>query len=422
MDDGLSCLIIIILVVFSAFFSASETAFTSCNRIKLKTQADDGDKKSQAILNTLEKYDRLLSTILIGNNIVNIASASIATILFINLSGEELGPTLSTIVMTIVVLIFGEVLPKNLAKNHAESMAKFFHPFLKVLIYIFLPFSWLLGKLANLANKLFKSKKKESDTLDEDDLLTIIDEIEEEGLIKPYEADLISSAIKFDDIEVKDIVTPRKDLTVVHTDMTVEEIRHVFEESKYTRIPVYENTIDNIIGILHEKDFYSYLLKNGEKDFILKKVMQQATFVSQETKISIVFKMFKDKRVHMAIVLDQFDSTLGLITLEDIIEELVGEIFDETDEIFEQVKQIDENTYIISGKELVSDAFDSIGIEIEDEIEDFDLNQTVNSWLSKEFGKLPTSGDNFLFLDKWKITVKSASKKGAKEVEIMRVE
>ena len=420
MDDGLSCFIIIVLVVFSAFFSASETAFTSCNKIKLKTQADDGDKKAQAVLNTIEKYDRLLSTILIGNNIVNIASASIATVVFVKHFGD-LGSTLSTVIMTIIVLIFGEVLPKNLAKNHAEAMAKFFHPIIKLLIYIFIPFSWLLGKLANLVSKLFKAKREDSDSLDEDDLLTIIDEIEEEGKIKPYEKDLISSAIKFDDIEVKDIVTPRKDVVAVNTEMTVDEVRQIFEESKYTRIPVYEDTIDNIIGILHEKDFYSFLIRN-EEDFKIKKIMQQATFVSQETKISIVFKMFKDKRVHMAIVLDQFDSTLGIITLEDIIEELVGEIFDETDEIFEEVRQIEEGVYLVSGKELVNDAFDIIGIEIEDEIEDFDLNQTINSWLSKEFGKLPTSGDNFLFLEQWKVTVKSASKKGAKEVEIMKVE
>lgn len=421
MDDGLSCFIIIILVVFSAFFSASETAYTSCNRIKLKTQADDGDKNSQAVLDTVEKYDRLISTILIGNNIVNIASASIATVVFVRNFGN-IGSTLSTIIMTIIVLIFGEVLPKNLAKNHAEGISKFVNPIIKILIYICLPISWLLGKLSNLFNSLFASKKMSDDSLTEDDLLTIIDEIEEEGKIKPYEKDLISSAIKFDDIEVKDIVTPRKDLTVINVDSSVEEICKTFEDTKFTRIPVYEDTIDNIIGILHEKDFYSYLLRKNSENFKLRKVMQSVNFVSQETKISLVFKMFKDKRVHMAIVLDQFDSTLGLITMEDIIEELVGEIFDETDEIFEEIKQIDDDTYLVSGKEMVNDAFDIIGIEIEEEIENFDLNQTINSWLCKEFGKLPTSGDNFLFLDKWKVVVKSATRKGAKEVIISKVE
>lgn len=416
MDDGLPCIIILICVIFSAFFSATETAYTSSNRIKLKTQADDGDKKAEQTLLTLEKYDRLISTILIGNNIVNIAASSIATVLFTNWFSNN-GSWISTIVMTIIILIFGEVIPKNFGKNHAESVAKFVNPFVKFLIYLFLPLSFVLGQISKLFNRLFKSK--DQDGLNEDDLLTIIDEIEEEGKIKPYEKDLISSAIKFDDIDVKDIVTPRKDIIGIDLTMTIEEIRKTFEDSKFTRIPVYEGTIDNIIGILHEKDFYSYLIKNGEETFKLKKVMQPVNFVSQETKISIVFKMFKDKRVHMAVVLDQFDSTLGLITMEDIIEELVGEIFDETDEIFEETKKIDDDHYVASGKEIVHDAFDIIGIQIDDE-EDFDLNQTINSWLCKEFGRIPMSGDNFIFMDEWKVSVKSATRKGAKEVEFSK--
>ena len=420
MDDGLPWFIIVVLVLFSAFFSASETAFTSINRIRLKTQADDGDKKAQAVLVTSEKYDRLLSTILIGNNIVNIASASLATMIFTRHLGDN-GSWVSTIVMTLIVLIFGEVLPKNYAKNHAEFFAKLVNPILKILIYIFLPLSWILGLLSNLFNRLFKTKQT-NDSLTEDDLLTIIDEIEEEGKIKPYEKDLISSAIKFDDIEVKDIVTPRKDLTAIDVSMSTEEIRHIFEESKYTRIPVYDGTIDNIIGILHEKDFYSAIIRGEEENFRIKKIMQPVHYVSQETKISIAFKMFKDNRYHMAIVLDQFDSTLGLITMEDIIEELVGEIFDETDEIFEETKAIGENRYSVSGKEILNDAFDIIGIEIDEDDEEIDLNQTVNSWICCEFGRIPTSGDNFIFQDEWKITVKSATRKGAREVQFERIE
>ena len=419
MDDGLPCIIIIIFVFFSAFFSASETAYTSSNRIKLKTQADDGNKKAQAVLNMIDKYDRLISTILIGNNIVNIASASLATMVFTHLFQDN-GSWISTLVMTIIVLVFGEVLPKNFAKNHAESFAMFVNPFIICLVYLFLPFSWLLGKLSNLFNKLFKGKQTD-DSLTEDDLLTIIDEIEEEGKIKPYEKDLISSAIKFDDISVKDIVTPRKDVIGIDLESSIDEIRKTFEDSKFTRIPVFQGTIDNIIGILHEKDFYSELIKNNPEEFKLKRVMQPVNFVSQETKISVVFKMFKDKRVHMAIVLDQFDSTLGLITMEDIIEELVGEIFDETDEIFEETKKISDDKFIVSGKEIVNDAFEIMDIQIEED-EDFDMNQTINSWLCKEFGRIPTAGDNFIFHDDWKVIVKSATRKGAREVEIIKVE
>ena len=324
--------------------------------------------------------------------------------------------------MTIIVLICGEVTPKALAKQHSEEIAKVVNPIINVLMIIFFPFAWFLEKLSLLVNRIFKSRKQD-EILNEDDLLTIIDEIEEEGLIKPYEKDLISSAIKFDDIEVKDIVTPRKDITAIDIENTCEEVRLIFEKSKYTRIPVYQGTIDNIIGILHEKDFYSYVIKYGEEHFNVKKIMQSVHFVSQETKISIVFKMFKDKRFHMAIVLDQFDSTLGLITLEDIIEELVGEIFDETDEIFEETKLIGDDKYAVSGKEILGDALDIIGIEVEenDDEEELDLNQTVNSWLCCEFGRIPTSGDNFIFQDTWKVTVKSATRKGAKEVEIEKI-
>lgn len=420
--DGLpSIILIIVLVMFSAFFSATETAYTSVNKIKLKTQADDGNKRAAAVLKTIDKYDRLLSTILIGNNIVNIASASIATIFFTQKLGDN-GSWISTIVMTIIVLICGEVIPKALAKQHSEGIAKVVNPIINVLMIIFFPFAWFLEKLSLLVNRIFKSRKQD-EILNEDDLLTIIDEIEEEGLIKPYEKDLISSAIKFDDIEVKDIVTPRKDITAIDIENTCEEVRLIFEKSKYTRIPVYQGTIDNIIGILHEKDFYSYVIKYGEEHFNVKKIMQSVHFVSQETKISIVFKMFKDKRFHMAIVLDQFDSTLGLITLEDIIEELVGEIFDETDEIFEETKLIGDDKYAVSGKEILGDALDIIGIEVEenDDEEELDLNQTVNSWLCCEFGRIPTSGDNFIFQDTWKVTVKSATRKGAKEVEIEKI-
>ena len=421
MDEGLPCIIIIIvLVIFSAFFSSAETSYTSCNRIRLKTEADDGNKKAQSILNILEKYDRLLSTILIGNNIVNIASASLATVVFTRYFQEN-GSWISTIVMTIIVLIFGEVVPKGVAKNNAEAFAKFYLPIIKVLIIIFFPLSWLLEKISGLFNKLVKSDEND-ETLTEAELLTIIDEIEEEGKIKPYEKDLISSAIKFDDIEVKDIVTPRKDITAIDMEMSFEEIHKIFDETKYTRIPVYSGTIDNVIGILHEKDFYSYLLKynNDPSEFKVTKIMKTAHFVSQETKVSVIFKMFKDQRFHMAIVLDQFDSTLGLITLEDIIEELVGEIFDETDEIFDETTKVDEYHYRVSGKEILQDAFNIIEIDVEDE-DELDLNQTINSWLSSVFGRIPSSGDNFVFQDEWKIKVLSATRKGAKEVEFERL-
>ena len=418
MDDLPYIVIIIICIIFSAFFSASETAYTSVNKIKLKTQADDGDKKAQAVLKVIGNYDRLISTILIGNNIVNILSASLATILFVKAFSDN-GSWISTIVMTILILIFGEVCPKGFAKNHSEGIAKFVNPIIKVIIYILFPLSWLLEQLSKLFNKIFR-KKAEPEAISEDELLTIIDEIEDEGIIKPYEKDLITSAIKFDDIEVKDIVTPRKDIVGISSDDTVHDIINKFEESKYTRLPVYNESKDNIIGILHIKDFYSYILSNKNEKFNIFNVMQKPLFISKDTRISTIFKIFKEKGKHMAIVLDQFDSTLGLITLEDIIEELVGEIFDESDEMEESIKLIGDDEYSMSGNELLEKVFEEIDYEVDDE--EMDLNQTVNSFLSKKLGRIPISGDSYLFNDEWVFKVVSANRKGAMEVNLKKID
>lgn len=417
MPEYIQIILIIILLIFSAFFSGAETAYTSINRIKLKTSADNGDIRAKKVLKASENYDRLISTLLIGNNIVNIFSASIATVLFVNLYGEN-GAWISTIVMTLIVLVFSEVLPKAIAKEKPEYFAGLCNPLVVILTYVFLPLSFVLEQIKRLFSFIFK-KKAESETFSEKELLTIFDELEEEGKIKPYENELIASAIKFDDIEVKEILTPRNEVIGVDINATFEEVYNIFQESRYTRIPVYHETIDNIVGMLHEKNFFKFLIENENNldQFDVKKIMSDVFFLSEETKISVALKIFQEKKTHMGIVLDQFDGTLGIVTLEDIIEELVGEIFDETDEIFEEIKQLDENNYIVSGKEMLFDAFDTMGIDIDDEEE----NQTINSWLGREFGRIPTSGDNFLYQDEWKIIVVSANKKGAIQVRFSRI-
>ncbi len=409
-------IIIIILVIFSAFFSGCETAFTSSNRIRLRTLADEGNKRAEKVLNLLDKYDRFISTDLIGNNLVNIMSTSIATVMFVNIAlhfgwGENIGTTLSTIVMTLLVLTFGEVLPKGIAKAMPEKMAMFCYPLIKSLTYIFLPISIIFEKLQRVALRLFKKENKDN-SITEDELLTIIDEIEEEGKIKPYEKELISSAIKFDDIEVKEIVTPRNEIVAIEQNASVDEIHNVFKESKFTRLPVYKDSIDNIIGVLNEKDFYQELMDledHPDKEFKIKDYMKPVHFFYDEAKISIVFRQFKENKFHLAVVLDQFDGTLGIITLEDVLEELVGEIFDENDEIYNETQEIQEGKYVVSGKEMLYDAFDTMEIEIPEDLE----NQTVNAWASQNLEHIPVSGDNFLFDDEWKITILSASKKGA---------
>ncbi len=413
--DPYQVIAIIVLLCCSAFFSATETAYTSSSRIRLKTLSDDGNARAGKVLDLLDKYDRFISTVLIGNNIVNILSTSIATILFINIAhqnnlDESVGTTLSTVVMTLLVLTFGEVLPKGIAKTFPEKLAMLTYPIIKFLTYVFLPFSFLFESLQKLVLRLFK-KKTTDNAITEDELLTIIDEIEEEGKIKPYEKELISSAIKFDDIEVKEIVTPRKSIVAVKEGMTIDEIHALFKESKYTRLPIYKDSIDNIIGVLNEKDFYQVLMdcEIDKEKFDIREIMTPVHFFYDEAKISIVFREFKEGKYHMAIVLDQYDGTLGLVTLEDVLEELVGEIFDESDEIFSETVETQEGQYTVSGKEMLFDAFEIMEIEIDDELE----NQTVNAWVSQCLGRIPYSGDNFLYKDSWKITVLSASKKGA---------
>lgn len=419
MDPFQIIFIIIILIICSAFFSASETAYTSSNKIRLKTLADDGNKKAEKVLLLLEKYDRFISTILIGNNIVNITASSLATILFVSIAGDAYGPTISTIVMTLIVLTFGEVLPKSFAKNFPERLAMLFYPIVKLCTYVFLPLCIIFEFLQKLMLKLFK-KKNSNDVMTEDELLTIIDEIEEEGKIKPYEKELISSAIKFDDIEVKEIITPRKSIIAIEEGQSVEEIHEVFKNSKFTRLPIYKDSIDNIIGILNEKDFYQVLMDNEIKNesFSIRDIMNPVHFFYDEQKISIVFKKFKEEKYHMAIVLDQYDGTLGLVTLEDVLEELVGEIFDENDEIFDETVEVQEGQFIVSGKEMIYDTFEFIEIEIDEDLE----NQTVNAWICQQLGRIPSSGDNFLYKnDEWKITVLSAGKKGANTVRFEKL-
>ena len=241
MDPSLiSIILIIILVILSAFFSSCETAYTSANKIRLKTLADDGNKKAGKVLSLMENYDRFISTVLIGNNIVNILSTSLSTVLFVHLvitngwGDDSLGTTLATIIMTVVILIFGEFIPKGLAKNFPEFFSMLYYPIIKFLTYLFLPISFLLEGIQKLFMKILH-KKSESETITEDELLTIIDEIEEENKIKPYEKDLISCAIKFDDIEVKDLITPRNKITAIEENYSVEKIHNVFKESKYSR-------------------------------------------------------------------------------------------------------------------------------------------------------------------------------------------
>ena len=377
---------LVILVAFSAFFSASETAFSSLNQIRLKSRAEDGDKAAARVLAMSEQYDKLLSTILIGNNIVNIGAASIATVLFTKALGEERGATVSTIVLTIVVLIFGEISPKSIAKEMPETIATAVSPFLNLLMTLFTPLTWLFSQWKKLLNHFIHSS--EEDTITEGELMTMVSEAESDGELTDRESQLIRSAIEFDDVEVEEILTPRVDVIAVEDDITLEELARTFAESGYSRLPVYHGTIDNIIGVVHEKDFYLGRLK---KETTLEDLIKPTLYTTGSTQISRLLRILREQHHHMAVVVDEYGGTEGIITLEDILEELVGEIWDEHDEVTEDFHKQADGSWIVLGSASVDDLYEMLGLP---EDEDIDSN-TVNGLVQEKTCHLPKVGDRF---------------------------
>ena len=388
-DSSTSVLIIIFCVLFSGYFSATETAFSSLNRIRIKNLAEKGDKKAKLVLDMLENFDSLLSTILIGNNIVNIACASVATVLFVRLLGEEQGPSVATIVITIVVLIFGEVTPKSIAKESPEKFAMFAAPFLNVLMIMLTPFNFLFIQWKKLISKIFHTENDYSIT--EEELLTIVEEAEQEGRIDEQESSLIRSAIEFSEQEAIDILTPRIDIVGVPHDATKEEIAQVFEETNYSRLPVYKESIDHIIGILYQKDFYN--LDDEETSF--EHIIRPALFITESKKIGELLQELQNKKSHIAIVLDEYGGTTGIVTLEDILEELVGEIWDEHDEVINEIEKISDTEYIVHGSTNLEDLFEvlDMGMKINEEVEEMEV-VTVSGWVMEEvLERIPSKGD-----------------------------
>ena len=377
---------LVILVAFSAFFSASETAFSSLNQIRLKSRAEDGDKAAARVLAMSEQYDKLLSTILIGNNIVNIGAASIATVLFTKALGEERGATVSTIVLTIVVLIFGEISPKSIAKEMPETIATAVSPFLNLLMTLFTPLTWLFSQWKKLLNHFIHSS--EEDTITEGELMTMVSEAESDGELTDRESQLIRSAIEFDDVEVEEILTPRVDVIAVEDDITLEELARTFAESGYSRLPVYHGTIDNIIGVVHEKDFYLGRLK---KETTLEDLIKPTLYTTGSTQISRLLRILREQHHHMAVVVDEYGGTEGIITLEDILEELVGEIWDEHDEVTEDFHKQADGSWIVLGSASVDDLYETLGLP---EDENIDSN-TVNGLVQEKTCHLPKVGDRF---------------------------
>ncbi len=402
---------IIICVMFSAFFSASETAFTTLNRIRLKTEAEAGDSRAALVLSIAENYDKMLSTILIGNNIVNIASASLATIVFTHVLGDA-GVSVSTAVMTVIVLIFGEISPKNLAKEHPEAFARFSAPFLRLLITILTPINFIFSQWKKLLNKIFK--KKSDNRMTQEELKTIVDEAQSEGGIDEEKGELIRSAIEFDDLTADDILTPRVDIVGIDEECPFQEISDIFLKNTYSRLPVYSDSIDNIIGIVHEKDYFS-AQKSGISD--IKQVMKKVLYISRTVKISDLLRTLQKTKSHMAIVVDEFGGTEGLVTMEDIIEELVGDIWDEHDVVIDYFNQIDDHTYVINCSADLHDLFEEFDLGDSDEFE----SASVGGWAMELLGKIPSVGDTFGFKG-WHITVTKATSHHATQLTMVSPE
>ena len=374
---------ILVLVACSAFFSATETAFTSLNRVRMKAKADSGDGRAARTLALADSYDKLLTTILIGNNVVNIAATTVSATLFTHLLGAY-GPVVSTVVLTIVILVFGEVSPKSLAKERSEGFAMFAAPIMGLLMILFTPLAWLFAQWKKLLSKVFR--KREDEGITEEELVTMVDQAESEGGLDQHESELIRSAIEFGDMEVQEILTPRVDIVAVEDTSSMEDIAAAFAESGYSRLPVYHEDIDDIVGVIHEKDFHAARYR-GQED--LSALVAPVLYTTGNTKISDLLRILQRKKAHMVVVVDEYGGTEGLCTLEDIVEELVGEIWDEHDEVIEEFKKQPDGSYLIACHAALTDLYDLFALKGECEA------NTVSGWVMEQVGRIPEEGDRF---------------------------
>ena len=375
---------LVILVAMSAYFSATETAFTSLNRIRMKNKADNGSRRAAKTLALAEEYDKLLSTILIGNNIVNNVATTVGAVLFIKLVGEQRGPAVSATVLTIVILIFGEVSPKSLAKEHPEQFAMFSAPLLKLFMILLTPANFLFSQWKKLLSVVFRNT--EDDGITEEELVGMVDQAETEGGLDEHESDLIRNAIEFTDLEVSEILTPRVDLVAAEENSTMEEVAALFAESGYSRIPIYHETIDNIVGVIHEKDFYAARYR-GET--MVSNLKSPVFYTTGNTQVSELLRILQKNKAHMAVVVDEYGGTQGIATLEDILEELVGEIWDEHDEVIETFQKQPDGSYLIACSADLDDMYDLFQVKGTCDA------ATVSGWVMEQVGRVPEVGDHF---------------------------
>ena len=378
--------IIVVLLLFSAIFSASETAYNSVNKARLRSIADDGNKRAIMAIKISDNFDKALTTILIGNNIVNLTASALTTIYVTNRFGIEYVAA-GTAIITVIVILFGEIIPKNLANEFPEAFSLFIAYPLNALIVLFTPIVWVLLKIKNFIVHLCGGEDKQP-TLTEEELMYIIDEIEDEGVLNEEESVLVNSALEFHDISISEILIPRVNVAAVDIEDSIEEIRDVFLSTHFSRLPVYEKTIDNIVGIIHQKNFFDMYLE-GRRD--INEILQKPLYIFGLTAISEIMREMQKTKNHMAIVVDQYGGTQGIVTMEDIIEELVGEIYDETDEEDTSfVKLEEENEYEVSGDFSIRDFLENI--ELEDEEIETDCT-SIGGLVMESLDHIPEIGE-----------------------------
>lgn len=390
MNPWLMSAVIILLVMCSAFFSSTETAYSAVSKVRLKNNAENGNKRAKKALYISENYDKALSTILVGNNIVNIACSALSTLMFVTFFGDATGTLLSTIVITIVVLICGEVLPKNFAMENSEKICLSSASVLYFLMIILTPVTFLLLKLNDIIANFSQKNKNKEPTVTEDELKYIVESIEEEGVLEEQESELVQSALEFDEKTAYDILTPRVDMIAIDIEDTIDEVKEIIIQERFSRIPVYQGNIDNIIGILHTRDFLEGLLRKEKID--IRSMIQPAYFIYRSKKLSALLADFKYKQLHIAVVTDDYGGTLGIVTMEDLLEQLVGDIWDEDEEVEHKFRKLSENKYEISGDMNIDDMLGLI--DKDDKYIDSD-SKSVGGWVIEQIGDIPEKSASF---------------------------
>lgn len=405
-------LAILLLMIGSAFFSSSEIAYASANRSRLRKAAESGSKRGKWALEISEHYDKALCTVLIGNNLVNIASSSVATVIAMALVGDA-GVAIATGVMTFLLLIFGEILPKQLAKQFCDSYALAVSPILKLCMVITKPLVVLFMAMIQKLSRLWGGSQDAAITYE--DLVTVIETVEEEGIIDEDCSELLQSAIEFDETEVQEIVTHRVEMTALDIHDPAEELIQTALHSEFSRIPVYEDTIDNIIGILPVNQLLKELLDTPTPD--IRGLLQEPVFVPQTKELPEVLDRMRRDKFHIAVVTDDHGGTLGIVTMEDILEELVGEIWDETDEIEEDIVELPNEDLLVDGGMMLGDFLEYIEVD-DPELEDYII--TVSGWVTEVLDDYPKVGDTFLYQN-YRITIEETDDLCASRLRLQKL-